>query len=250
MASIYLIRNLVNGKRYVGQTVMSVGRRWDGHKSDAKRNDTFLYQSMRKHGIENFTIEEVVSCDSSLLNDLEKHYIKFYGTHFSTGHGYNLTDGADNPPSAKGLKRTPETLIRMSAAAKNRPPMSAEDRRKCSETAKRIGHRPTPEAIEKARILHTGKPLSQKAITAAADYHRGEEKASGGNCTATSNTSIEQSKKMPASGMTVTLSIDASELERDLERIDNGELELPTVSAVQVSCDGVFEEQVVIWLSE
>jgi hypothetical protein len=131
---------------------------------------------MRKHGIENFTIEEVVSCDSSLLNDLEKHYIKFYGTHFSTGHGYNLTDGADNPPSAKGLKRTPETLIRMSAAAKNRPPMSAEDRRKCSETAKRIGHRPTPEAIEKARILHTGKPLSQKAITAAADYHRGKKK--------------------------------------------------------------------------
>jgi hypothetical protein len=50
--------------------------------------------------------------------------------------------------------------------------------------------------------------------------------------------------------MTVTLSIDASELERDLERIDNGELESPTVSAVQVSCDGVFEEQVVIWLSE
>jgi hypothetical protein len=50
--------------------------------------------------------------------------------------------------------------------------------------------------------------------------------------------------------MTVTLSIDASELERDLERIEDGELELPTVSAVQVSCDGVFEEQVPIWLPE
>ena len=32
--------------------------------------------------------------------------------------------------------------------------------------------------------------------------------------------------------MTVTLSIDASELKRDLERIENEELELPTVSAV------------------
>ena len=48
--------------------------------------------------------------------------------------------------------------------------------------------------------------------------------------------------------MTVTLSIDASELERDLERIEDGELELPTVSAVKVSCDGVFEESVPIWL--
>ena len=54
----------------------------------------------------------------------------------------------------------------------------------------------------------------------------------------------------PASGMTVTLSIDASELERDLERIENEELELPTVSAVKISCDGVFEEQVLIWLPE
>ena len=54
----------------------------------------------------------------------------------------------------------------------------------------------------------------------------------------------------PASGMTVTLSIDASELERDLERIEDDELEFPTVSAVQVSCDGVFTESVPIWLSE
>ena len=53
-----------------------------------------------------------------------------------------------------------------------------------------------------------------------------------------------------APGMTVTLSIDASELERDLERIEDGELELPTVSAVQVSCDGVFTESVPIWLPE
>ena len=50
--------------------------------------------------------------------------------------------------------------------------------------------------------------------------------------------------------MTVTLSIDASELERDLERIENEELELPTVSAVQVSCDGVFTESVPIWRPE
>jgi hypothetical protein len=53
-----------------------------------------------------------------------------------------------------------------------------------------------------------------------------------------------------AEGMTVRLSIDASELKRDLEMVESGELELPTVSAVQVSCDGVFEESVLIWLPE
>jgi hypothetical protein len=50
--------------------------------------------------------------------------------------------------------------------------------------------------------------------------------------------------------MMVQISLDASELERDLERIESGELELPTVSAVRVSCDGVFSEDVPIWLPE
>jgi hypothetical protein len=54
----------------------------------------------------------------------------------------------------------------------------------------------------------------------------------------------------PAPSLTITLSIDASELERDVERIENEELELPTVSAVKVSCDGVFKEDVPIWLPE
>ncbi len=53
-----------------------------------------------------------------------------------------------------------------------------------------------------------------------------------------------------APGMTVTLSIDASELERDVDRIREGELELPTVSAVRICIEGVSEEDVAIWLSE
>ena len=48
--------------------------------------------------------------------------------------------------------------------------------------------------------------------------------------------------------MVVALSVDASELERDLERIEAGELELPTVSAVRIRCKEVFDKEVPIWL--
>jgi len=48
----------------------------------------------------------------------------------------------------------------------------------------------------------------------------------------------------------VMLSIDASELEHDVERSEEGELELPTVSAVRMCCDGVFDEDFPIWLPE
>ena len=50
--------------------------------------------------------------------------------------------------------------------------------------------------------------------------------------------------------MSITLSIDASELKRDVERIESGDLELPTVSAVRVRCDGCFDEEVAVWLPE
>ncbi len=52
------------------------------------------------------------------------------------------------------------------------------------------------------------------------------------------------------SGMTVTLSIDASELECDLERIEDGKLELPTVSAVRYCIDGKYAGEIPIWLPE
>ncbi|MHB1952466.1 MAG: hypothetical protein ACYCOU_01860 [Sulfobacillus sp.] len=50
--------------------------------------------------------------------------------------------------------------------------------------------------------------------------------------------------------ISISLSVDTSELERDIERIENGELEIPTVSAILVRCDGIFEEEMVIWLPE
>ena len=49
-------------------------------------------------------------------------------------------------------------------------------------------------------------------------------------------------------GLVVLLSVDASELKRDLERIEDGELQLPTVSAVRISCEGAFQEDVPVWV--
>jgi hypothetical protein len=51
-------------------------------------------------------------------------------------------------------------------------------------------------------------------------------------------------------GIEVTLEVDASELKRDVERIENGELDLPTVSAVRICCDGIFDEDLLVWLPE
>ncbi len=49
--------------------------------------------------------------------------------------------------------------------------------------------------------------------------------------------------------MFVRVSFGTDELDRDIERIENGELELPTVSAVTVTINGKTEETPV-WLGE
>jgi len=52
-----------------------------------------------------------------------------------------------------------------------------------------------------------------------------------------------------ADEMFVRISLGTDELDCDIERIENGELELPTVSAVTITINGKTEETPV-WLGE
>lgn len=47
---VYLVRNLVNGKVYVGKTTRTLAHRWCNHKSLARRDGTaFLQTAIRCH---------------------------------------------------------------------------------------------------------------------------------------------------------------------------------------------------------
>lgn len=130
---IYLIRNSINGKGYVGQTTIGIDRRFAKHKENAHAGiDLALYRAMRKHGVDRFTVSEVVTCDPTLLDDLEKHYVKFYGTSAANGHGYNMTDGGDSARRMKGSRNSELSKAKNSASHKGmkRPPRSDEYRAK------------------------------------------------------------------------------------------------------------------------
>ena len=88
---IYLITNLINNKKYVGQS-LNIQKRWNQHCSAAfnphnKGYDYPLYQAFRKYGINNFSFEILEECNSTELNDKEEYYIKFYNT--LSNQGYN-----------------------------------------------------------------------------------------------------------------------------------------------------------------
>jgi len=101
----YRITNLLTGKMYVGVTTTSIEQRFKEHCGAAIRGGKYLlHKSMRKHGIENFVIEEMANAigTNDILYALEKEIILQEQT--EQPKGYNMTSGGENPPSQSGKK--------------------------------------------------------------------------------------------------------------------------------------------------
>ena len=95
MAYIYKITNQINGKQYVGKTMLTIEKRWQEHCKDSKRRKIEkrpLYSAMRKYGIENFKIEEIEECSDVIVNEREIYWIEKLQTF---KNGYNVTIGGD-----------------------------------------------------------------------------------------------------------------------------------------------------------
>jgi group I intron endonuclease len=60
MTGIYLITNMVNGKRYVGQSVNIKRRFWDHNRPDAR---SIVSSAIRKYGKKNFKREVLEECE-------------------------------------------------------------------------------------------------------------------------------------------------------------------------------------------
>jgi group I intron endonuclease len=67
MIIVYLIRNDINKKIYIGQTSKNIATRFMQHTSSAKkqRNNCYkLENAINKYGKENFTIEEILRTEN------------------------------------------------------------------------------------------------------------------------------------------------------------------------------------------
>lgn len=100
MGLIYKITNQINGKIYIGQTIGILSKRWREHCFEANNGvkTYYLYQAMRKYGIENFSIEQIEQCSNELLNEREIFWIDKYN---SRKEGYNLAPGGNGADISK-----------------------------------------------------------------------------------------------------------------------------------------------------
>lgn len=124
LAGIYIFKNNINGKCYVGQSIKLRSRIKD-HLRNAKnmKIDLPIYRAINKYGFHNFSIdilesfvpdpEESTESIIKRLDDLEVKYIEEYKAY---SDGYNCTKGGDF--GVLGLKMTVEQKKKISDITK------------------------------------------------------------------------------------------------------------------------------------
>lgn len=116
---IYVHKNKINGKCYVGQTILPPQRRW---KTDGRGyiSQQKFYRAIQKYGwneFEHIILEENIPEDQ--LQFRESYWIKYYD---SVNNGYNVEDGMPGGHRSEETKQhirnywTPEKRKRKSLA--------------------------------------------------------------------------------------------------------------------------------------
>ncbi len=165
---IYLIINLINGKKYVGQTIKKVGYRFNEH-ANAK---SLLGEDIRKYGRENFKIDVLEECYSyEELNAAEKKWIKTLNT--KVPNGYNKTDGGNGL-----LNPCKDTREKMAAASMGN--QHGLGRKHTEDEIERIrqsnlGQKRSPETCEKIRQNKTGLKASDETKKKMSDKRKGRK---------------------------------------------------------------------------
>ena len=118
VCGIYLIRNKINNKIYIGQST-DIYRRWMEHKRSAqpekykikslRDSNAPIHLAMQKYGIENFEISLLEKCKKEYLNDREKYWIKILQSN-NKEIGYNITSGGQKNFQPKGEKHSQAKL--------------------------------------------------------------------------------------------------------------------------------------------
>lgn len=93
---IYIIKNTVNTKVYIGQTKVSIDIRWKEHLRHANTGDQLINKAMRKYGVDKFYIECLEICNIEDIDSREMYYIDLYDS-VDKSKGYNVSIGGLTP---------------------------------------------------------------------------------------------------------------------------------------------------------
>ena len=122
-----MLRNKINGKIYIGQTIRNIEERLKEHETGKSRKCRAIYNAIKKRGWENFE-KDYYECPDGDLNKHEELMVEVLGT--LAPDGYNLREGGGN----RG-KHSEETKQKLRVSHLGKTP-SEETKKKLSESKK------------------------------------------------------------------------------------------------------------------
>lgn len=150
---IYVVTNIVTGKRYVGQTKGAVLTRWAQHLAAARgtsRKPSVLHAAIRKYGPDAWRLDVLGEADSQAeLDEREAAAIVAFGS--LVPGGYNLRAGG-NVAQMHAETRRKLSLVRTGRK------LTPEHRANIGAGQK--GRKLSVDQVEQIRAARTGKPLS------------------------------------------------------------------------------------------
>lgn len=156
---IYIHKNKINGKIYIGQTCKTLNDR--SKKGEGYKHNKVFYLAIKEYGWENFEHQILEECDSIEEAYIkEKYYIKLFKSN-QEEFGYNMTTGG-----SKGTKLNETSKKRISQSKiGDKNPMknhifSEEHREKLSKTLK--GRKKSKEWVEKIMKNNNHKTMLGK----------------------------------------------------------------------------------------
>ncbi len=150
---VYLITNLINGKKYIGKRSCKCKIEDDIYMGSGKA----LKRAFLKYGMENFTKEILEICETEGgAYQREEYYIRLYNAYNSQEY-YNLNMGGVGVMS--GIKHSEETRKKMSRSKMGKK-LTEEAKEKVRKA--KMGNNPSEETREKMSRAKIGKKLTEE----------------------------------------------------------------------------------------
>lgn len=132
VATVYLVTNKTNGKRYVGITQGTAEKRWAAHRKRAKHKpSTTLHWALRKYGEANFSCVDIASClelgsaakvEREIIAELKPEYNQTAGGEFSV---WTIERRERANRALRGRSLSAASRRKISEAKKGKPPSAA-----------------------------------------------------------------------------------------------------------------------------
>ena len=178
MLLVYVLRNKINGKYYVGQTRQPFYNRMRDHCHSKK---SLIGRALRKYGEQSFEQTLFECINNEHQNFMESDLIKRLSSKFP--QGYNLTDGGEGTTGLrghtawnKGITWSDETREKISKTLTGRK-QSEETKKKYNRHGEKnsfYGRKQTPESKEKMRLAKLGTKQSEETKKKRSESMKGK----------------------------------------------------------------------------